>query len=198
MSLDSSSLKPVAFQLDRKAAFDLMCEYTANEALRRHMRSVEIAMLAYAAKLGEDELRWGIVGLLHDFDYEKWPNLPDHPLKGSEILTNLGYPQDVIYAIQSHASLPEFPRKSLLDKALFACDELCGFIGACALVRPDGINGMQAKSVKKKLKQKSFAASVNRNDITQGAEEFDVELNEHIQFCIDALLPHAEELELLP
>jgi len=196
--MDSSSLKSDSFQLDRETAFDLMCEYTENEALRRHMRSVEIAMLAYAAKLGEDELRWGIVGLLHDFDYERWPTLPDHPLKGSEILTKLGYPGDIIYAIQSHANLPEFPRNSLLDKALFACDELCGFIGACALVRPEGIKGMQAKSVKKKLKQKSFAASVNRNDIIQGAEEFEVDMNEHIQFCIDALLPHAKELELLP
>ena len=187
------------FQLDRGSAFDLMCQYTSNESLRRHMRAVEIAMEHYARKMGEDELRWGIVGLLHDFDYEKWPDPPDHPLQGAAILQQLGYPEDVIYAIKSHANyMTDCPRLSLMDKVLFACDELCGFIVACCLVRPEGIQGLQAKSVKKKLKQKSFAASVNRDDITQGAEELGVDLGEHIQFCIEALSAHAAELELLP
>ena len=187
------------FQLDRDAAYQLMCEYTANDSLRRHMRSVEIAMRAYAEKMAADPLKWGIVGLLHDFDYERWPDPPDHPLKGAAILQEHGYPEDMIYAIKSHANyMTDCPRISEMDKVLFACDELCGFIVACCLVRPEGIKGLQAKSVKKKLKQKSFAASVNRDDITDGAAELGVDLGEHIQFCIDALTPFAEELGLLP
>ena len=185
--------------LDRQAAFDLMCEYTENAGLRRHMLAVELAMRAYADQLGEDVERWGIVGLLHDFDYERWPDPPDPPLKGSEILRELGYPEDMIYAIKSHADyLEDCPRIAPIDKGLFACDELCGFIVAAALVRPEGINGMKAKSVRKKMKQKSFAASVNRDDIVNGAEDFGVDLNEHIQFCIDALANEAEMLELVP
>ncbi len=152
------------------------------------MLSVEAAMRAYARTLDEDVDKWGIVGLLHDFDYEKWPNPPDHPLKGAEILENLGYPEGMIYAIKSHAKyLTDYPRVSPMDKALFACDELCGLIVAAALVRPDGLSGMKPKSVRKKMKQKSFAASVNRDYIIEGAEDFEVDLNEHIQFCIDAL-----------
>jgi len=154
-------------------------------------------MRAYARKFHEDEAKWGIVGLLHDFDYERWPHPPDHPLKGAEILGRLGYPDDVIYAIKSHADyLVDCPRVSRMDKALYACDELAGFITACAVVRPERIIGMTAKSVCKKLKQKSFAAAVNRDDITRGAEDLGVELNEHIQFVIDALAARAEELEL--
>lgn len=183
--------------MNRDEAFHLLCEYTRNENLRRHMLGVEAAMRAYATRFGEDVEKWGIVGLLHDFDYEQWPNAPDHPLKGASILAERGYPEDVIYAIKSHADyIGDCPRVSLLDKTLYACDELEGFISACAMVRPDGIVGMKAKSVRKKMKQKSFAAAVNRDDIVRGAEELGVELNEHIQFVIDAIAPHAEMLGL--
>jgi len=185
--------------MDREAAYALVCEYTGGESLRRHMLAVELAMRAYAKKYQEDENKWAIVGLLHDFDYERWPDPPDHPLKGSEILTERGYPEDVIYAIKSHADyLEDCPRVSLMDKALYACDELAGFISAVAKVRPDGLQGMKAKSVRKKLKQKSFAAAVNREDIVNGAEDLGVELNEHIQFVVDALAEQAELLGLAP
>ena len=185
--------------MDREAAYALVCEYTDGESLRRHMLAVELAMRAYAKKYQEDENKWAIVGLLHDFDYERWPDPPDHPLKGSEILTERGYPEDVIYAIKSHADyLEDCPRVSLMDKALYACDELAGFISAVAKVRPDGLQGMKAKSVRKKLKQKSFAAAVNREDIVNGAEDLGVELNEHIQFVVDALAEQAELLGLAP
>lgn len=185
--------------MNRDEAYALVCEYTQSESLRRHMLAVEVAMRAYARRFGEDEHRWGIVGLLHDFDYERWPNPPDHPLKGSEILAERGYPEDVIYAIKSHADyLEDCPRVSQMDKALYACDELAGFISACALVRPEGIHGMKAKSVRKKMKQKSFAAAVNRDDIVSGAEDLGVELNEHIQFVIDAMAEQANELGLTP
>ncbi|REK08299.1 MAG: HD domain-containing protein [Planctomycetota bacterium] len=163
------------------------------------MLAVEAAMRAYARHFGEDENVWGIVGLLHDFDYERWPDPPDHPLKGAEILAEKGYPDFVIYAIKSHADyLPDCPRVSPLDKTLYACDELAGFVSACAKVRPEGIAGMKAKSVKKKLKQKSFAAAVNRDDITAGAADLGVELDEHIQFVIDAMEAQAAELGLEP
>ena len=142
--------------MDREEAYALVCEYTTSDSLRRHMLCVETAMKSYAGKFGQDENRWGIVGLLHDFDYERWPDPPDHPLKGSEILAERGYPEDVIYAIKSHADyLEDCPRVSLMDKALYACDELSGFISAVAKVRPDGIVGMKSKSVRKKKKQKS-------------------------------------------
>ncbi|MFT7634013.1 MAG: putative hydrolase (HD superfamily), partial [Mariniblastus sp.] len=167
---------------NRAAAFQLMCEYTSQESLRRHMQTVEVAMRAYAEKFGEDVERWGITGLLHDFDYERWPMPPDHPLQGSKILAERGYADAVIYAIKSHVDAVEgCPRVSLLDKALFACDELSGFIVAVSLVRPTGMTGMKAKSVRKKMKQKSFAEKVHRADIVTGAEELGVELNEHIQ-----------------
>ena len=184
--------------LDRQASYDLMCEFTASDSLRRHMLAVEFAMAAYARKLSEDENRWSIVGLLHDFDYERWPEVPDHPMQGSRILQEKGYPDDVVYAIKSHVDQVQVPRLSTMDKALYACDELCGFITAVAYVRPDGIHGMKAKSVRKKMKQKSFAAAVNREDIVNGAEDFGVELNEHIQFVIEALQQQADELKLGP
>lgn len=184
--------------LDRQASYDLMCEFTASDSLRRHMLAVEFAMAAYARKLGEDENKWSIVGLLHDFDYERWPEVPDHPMQGSRILQEKGYPDDVVYAIKSHVDQVQVPRLSTMDKALYACDELCGFITAVAYVRPDGIHGMKAKSVRKKMKQKSFAAAVNREDIVNGAEDFGVELNEHIQFVIEALQQQADELKLGP
>src|SRR6476620_3197790 len=185
--------------MDRPSAHALMQEYTQSESLRRHMLAVEAALRAYARKFGEDEEKWGLVGLLHDFDYERWPNPPDHPLQGAAILKERGYSDDVIYAIKSHADyLTDCPRTILLDKTLYACDELAGFITACAMVRPERLAGMQASSVKKKLKSKGFAASINRDDITRGAADLGVELDEHIQFVIDAMAPIAEELGLAP
>src|SRR6187401_1447216 len=183
--------------MDRAAALDLMQEYTASASLRRHMLAVEAAMRAYARKFGEEEEKWGVVGLLHDFDYERWPTPPDHPLQGAAILAEHGYPDHVIYAIKSHADyLTDCPRVSQLDKTLYACDELAGFVTAVAKVRPEGIHGMKSSSVKKKFKQKSFAAAVRREDITAGAADLGVDLDEHIQFVIDALVPHADALDL--
>lgn len=185
--------------MNRDDAYALMCEYTASESLRRHMLAVEAAMRAYAEKFGEDANKWGIVGLLHDFDYERWPDPPDHPLKGAVILAERGYSEDVIYAIKSHADyLEDCPRVSLMDKALYACDELAGFVSACAMVRPERIVGMKAKSVRKKMKTKGFAAAVKREDIVSGAEDLGVDLNEHIQFVIDAMAGVADELGLAP
>lgn len=176
----------------------LMHEFTQSLSLRRHMLSVEAAMRAYARKFSEDEQKWGLVGLLHDFDYERWPDPPDHPLRGAAILAERGYPSDMIYAIKSHADyLTDCPRVSRLDKTLYACDELAGFVTACAMVRPERLAGMQAASVKKKLKAKGFAASISRDDIARGAADLGVELDEHIQFVIDAMQPIAEDLGLV-
>jgi putative nucleotidyltransferase with HDIG domain len=184
--------------MNRAAAYALVTEYTQNPSLVKHMLAVEAAMRAYARKLGEDEERWGIVGLLHDFDYERWPDPPNHPLKGSEILGARGYPDEVIYAIKSHADyLPDCPRVSRMDKALYACDELAGLVTAAALVRPNGITDLTATSVKKKMKSKGFARNVSREDIARGAADFGVDLTEHIQFVIDAMKPIAGELGLL-
>ena len=181
--------------MNRADAYALLCEYVADPGLRRHCLSVETALRAYACKLGADEETWGIVGLLHDFDYERWPNPPDHPLQGERILKERGYPEEVTYAIKSHADyLPDCPRVTPLHKALYACDELCGFITAAALVRPGGIGDMTAASVKKKMKSKGFARNVSRDDIERGAADFGVELPAHIQFVIDALKLHAVEL----
>jgi putative nucleotidyltransferase with HDIG domain len=183
--------------VDRGEAWELVCQYTASESLRRHMLAVEAAMRAYARRFAADEETWGIVGLLHDFDYERWPNPPDHPLKGAAILAEKGYPDAVIYAIKSHADyLPDCPRVSPLDKTLYACDELAGFITAVARIRPEGIHGLKASSVKKKLKQKSFAAAVHREDIDRGVADLGVDLDEHIQFVIDAMATIAGELDL--
>lgn len=185
--------------LDRAAAYALVCEYVASEALRRHMLAVEAAMRAYARRFGEDEEKFGIVGLLHDFDYERWPNPPDHPLQGAAILAERGYPADVIYAIKSHADyLPDCPRISRLDKTLYACDELAGFITACALVRPERLSGLTASSVKKKMKAKGFAAAIHRDDILRGAADLGVELDPHIDFVVAAMQPIAPELGLAP
>ncbi|MCP4176117.1 MAG: HDIG domain-containing protein [Fuerstiella sp.] len=183
--------------MTREDNLKLLHKYTTSESLIRHMLSVEVAVVAYAKKFGEDEDLWATVGLLHDFDYERWPNPPDHPLKGAEILRGRGYSEQVIYAIKSHADyLSDCPRVSRLDKALYACDELCGFITACALLRPSRLEGMKAKSVRKKMKQASFAAAVNRQDIVTGAEDLGVELNDHIDFCISAMRTIADELDL--
>jgi len=177
----------------------LVREYTKNEGLVKHMLAVEAAMRAYARHYGADEEKWGSVGLLHDFDYERWPNAPDHPLQGAKILAERGYPEDVIYAIKSHADyLTDCPRVSLMDKVLYACDELSGFIMACALVRPGRLEGLTAKSVRKKLKQLSFAANVHREDVINGAADLGVDLDQHIDFVIGALQKSAAELGLEP
>ena len=155
-------------------------------------------MRAYARKFGEDEERWAVVGLIHDFDYEMYPDAPDHPLKGSEILAQRGYPEEVRRTILSHADYTGVPRETPMARALFACDELAGFITACALVRPDRIRSLEAKSVRKRMKDKAFARSVSREDITQGAAELGVILDEHIAFCIAAMRMIAGDLGLEP
>ena len=173
--------------MDRSAAWELLCEYTKNENLRRHALAVEACLRAYAKKFGEDDEVWGVVGILHDFDYEIYPNPPDHPLKGSEILKSKGFPEDLRRAILGHAEYTGVPRDTRLAKALFASDELAGFITACSLVRPDKIMTLEAKSVRKRMKDKAFARSVSREDITKGAEELGVSLDEHIAFSIEAM-----------
>ncbi|MFN5076478.1 MAG: HD domain-containing protein [Planctomyces sp.] len=185
--------------MDRVTNLALLNEYVQNPALQRHMFAVEAGLRAYAVKYGEDAEKWATVGLLHDFDYERWPNPPDHPLQGSVILKQRGYSDEIIYAIKSHADyLPDCPRVSRLDKALYACDELCGFLVACALMRPARLDGMTAKSVRKKMKQASFAAAVSRDDIVRGAADLGVDLDEHITFLIGALAAIAPELDLVP
>jgi putative nucleotidyltransferase with HDIG domain len=184
--------------MNRADAYALLTEYVTDQSLIRHCLSVEAAMRTYARNLGQDEEEWGIVGLLHDFDYERWPNAPDHPLKGSEILRERGYPDSVITAILSHADYlaDRYPRTRPIEKALYACDELAGLITAAALVRPNGITDLTASSVKKKMKSKGFARNVKREDIDRGAADFGVELTGHIQFIIDAMKPLAAELGL--
>jgi putative nucleotidyltransferase with HDIG domain len=190
-------------QKTREDAWELMTSYTSSENLRRHMLAVEAAMRAYARRFGEDPDRWGLVGLLHDFDYEQHPNIPavadpnEHPLFGSAILEEQGYPADVIYAIKTHADYLHLPRLSMMDKTLYAVDELTGLITAAALVRPDkSLNGLEAKSVRKRMKDKAFARGVNREDVTRGAEDLGVDLDAHIQFVIDAMRGVADELGL--
>lgn len=184
--------------MDRSEAWDLLCEYTKSESLRKHALAVEACLRAYARKFGEDEEKWSVVGLIHDFDYEMYPNAPGHPLKGSEILKERGVPEEIRRAILGHADYTGVPRDTLLAKVLYACDELAGFITACALVRPDRIRSLEAKSVKKRMKDKAFARSVNREDITRGAEELGVPLDEHIAFSIEAMKAIADQLGLLP
>jgi len=184
--------------MDRPAAWSLLCEYTKNENLRKHALAVEACVRAYARKFGEDEEKWGVVGLIHDFDYEVYPNAPDHPLKGSEILKEKGYPEEYRRAILGHADYTGVPRDTRLAKTLFACDELAGFITACSLVRPDRIRSLEAKSVRKRMKDKAFARAVSREDIAKGAEELGVTLDEHIAFCIEAMRAIAETLGLNP
>ena len=184
--------------MDRQSAWDLLCEYTKSESLRKHAQAVEACLRAYAGKFGEDHEKWSVVGLIHDFDYEMYPNAPDHPLKGSEILKEKGYPEELRRAILGHADYSGVPRDTLLAKALFACDELAGFITACSLVRPERIMSLEAKSVRKRMKDKAFARAVSREDITKGAEELGVPLDEHITFCIDAMRSIAATLGLAP
>jgi predicted hydrolase (HD superfamily) len=184
--------------MTREAAWDLLTEYTKSESLRKHALAVEACMRAYARKFGEDEERWGATGLIHDFDYEKYPDAPDHPLKGHEILSEQGWPEDVRVAILGHADYTGVPRETRMAKALFACDELAGFITACSLVRPERIRSLEARSVRKRMKDKAFARSVSRDDITRGAEELGIPLDEHIAFCIEAMRAIATELGLEP
>jgi len=182
---------------DRAAAWSLLTEFTQSESLRKHARAVEACMRAYARQFGEDEQQWGVVGLIHDFDYEKYPSLDDHPMRGSEILQQRGWPEDIRRAILSHADHTGVARQTRLEHALFACDELAGFITAVALVKPGkSLAEVDARSVRKKMKDKAFARSVSRDDITQGAQELGVELEQHIAFCIDAMKAIAGELGL--
>jgi putative nucleotidyltransferase with HDIG domain len=180
----------------REQAWKTLTKYTQSEALRRHALAVEAAVGAYARKFGEDEELWRVTALLHDFDYEMHPTLDKHPQDGAPILREEGYPEDVVEGVLSHAEHLGLPRDTPLKKTLFACDELAGFIHACGLVRPDGIDTLEPKSVRKKLKQPSFAAGVNRDDVTNGAEDLGVELNEHIAFVTEAMRPIARELGL--
>ncbi|HET7213879.1 MAG TPA: HD domain-containing protein [Terriglobia bacterium] len=184
--------------MDREEAWKLLCQYTKSENLRRHGLAVEACMRACARKFGESEEKWGVVGLIHDFDYELYPNAPDHPVKGSEILTHLGYPEDVRLAILGHAAYTGVPRDTPMAKSLFACDELAGFITACSLVRPDRIQSLEPRSVRKRMKDKAFARSVRREDIIAGADELGVDINEHIELCIRAMQQISGPLGLNP
>ena len=182
---------------DRDAAWGLLTEFTQSESLRKHALAVEACMRAYAKKFGENQDLWGIVGLIHDFDYEKYPTPEEHPYKGNEILKERGYSDEIRRAIMSHAEYSGVSRDTPMEKALFACDELAGFITACTLVKPSkSLAEVEAKSVRKKMKDKAFARSVNRNDITTGAADLDVDLEEHIAFCIEAMKGVAKELGL--
>jgi len=181
----------------REAAWCLLTEFTQSESLRKHALSVEACMRAYARKTGGDEELWGMVGLLHDFDYEKYPSAEDHPYRGNEILRERGYSEEVRRAIMSHAEYSGVSRITAMEKTLFACDELAGFITACALVKPGkSLAEVEAKSVRKKMKDKAFARSVNRDDVINGAADLGLDLEEHIAFCIEAMKGIAGELGL--
>jgi putative nucleotidyltransferase with HDIG domain len=182
---------------ERAAAWCLLTEFTQSESLRKHALAVEACMRAYARKAGADEELWGMVGLIHDFDYEKYPSAEDHPYRGNEILKERGYSEEVRRAIMSHAEYSGVARITPMEKTLFACDELAGFITACALVKPGkSLAEVEAKSVRKKMKDKAFARSVNREDITTGAADLGLELEDHIAFCIEAMKGIARELGL--
>jgi putative nucleotidyltransferase with HDIG domain len=180
----------------RDRAWETLTEYTKSEPLRRHALAVEASVAAYARKFDEDEEFWRATALLHDFDYEIHPTLEKHPQDGAQILRDAGYPEELIEAVLSHAEHLSLPRDTPLKKALFACDELSGFVHACGLVRPDGIETLEPKSVRKKLKQPSFAAGVNREDVYNGVDELGVDLDAHIAFVIEAMRPIAPELGL--
>src|SRR6185295_6523862 len=187
---------------DRKDAWELLCEYTKGESLRKHALTVEAAMRACASRYGvpgedDDVDEWGLVGLLHDFDYEMFPSAEQHPFTGANILCGRGYSERFIRAIMGHATYTGVPRDTAMARALFATDELCGFLVACALVRPTkSLDDLEVSSVKKKLKDKAFARSVNRDDIRQGVEELGVDIDEHIRFVIEALRPVQEQIGL--
>jgi putative nucleotidyltransferase with HDIG domain len=183
-------------QPSREQAWETLTRHTKNEALLRHALAVEAAVRAYARKFGEDEELWGVVALLHDFDYEIHPTLDEHPQDGAPILREEGYPEEIVEAILSHAEHLAMPRDTQLKKTLFACDELAGFVHACGLVRPTGLDGLEPKSVKKKLKQPSFAAGVHRDEVYAGAELLGVDLDDHIRTVVAAMQPIASELGL--
>ncbi|HXI39626.1 MAG TPA: HD domain-containing protein [Bryobacteraceae bacterium] len=183
--------------LTRDQALAILYEFTKSESLRKHALSVESCVVAYARKFGEDENKWSITALLHDFDYEIHPNAPDHPMKGEPILAERGIPEDVRRAILSHANYSGVPRQSALEKTLFACDELAGFITAVSLVKPGrSVHEVDTKSVRKKMKDKAFARSVSREDIVNGAAEMGIDLDRHIEFCIQTMQARAKELGL--
>jgi putative nucleotidyltransferase with HDIG domain len=185
--------------MDRNQAWDLLCEFTKSDSLRRHALAVETCVAAYAREFGEDEAKWSLTALLHDFDYEMHPEAPDHPMKGEPILAERGVEEEVRRAILSHANYSGVPRVSRLEKTLFACDELAGFLTAVSYVKPSrSIHEVDTKSVRKKLKDKAFARSVIRDDITNGALELGVDLDQHIEFCIQAMRTRAAELGLAP
>jgi putative nucleotidyltransferase with HDIG domain len=195
MTMDGNNLDRNV--INRNQAWSLLCEYTQSESLRKHMLAVEACMRAYARKFGEDEDKWGITGLLHDFDYEKYSTPAEHPFVGNKILEERGYPEEMRRAILSHADYSGVKRESRMEKALYACDEIAGFITASALVKPNkSLAEVEAKSVRKKMKDKAFARSVNRDDIINGAADLGVDLEEHIAFCIEAMKGIAAELGL--
>jgi predicted hydrolase (HD superfamily) len=185
---------------DRKEAWELLCEYTKGDSLRKHALAVEAAMRACAVRYGGEDAdvdEWGLVGLLHDFDYEMFPTADEHPFKGASIMCGRGYSDRIIRAIMGHATYTGVPRDTQMARALFATDELCGFLVACALVRPTrSLDDLEVSSVKKKLKDKAFARTVNRDDIRQGVAELGVELDEHIRFVIDSLRPLQKDIGL--
>ncbi len=183
-------------EVTRERAWQTLTTYTQSEPLLRHALAVEAPVRAYARRFGEDEELWGCTALLHDFDYEIHPTLDEHPQDGAPILREEGYPDELIDGVLSHAEHLQIPRDTLLKKTLFACDELAGFVCACGYVRPDGIETLEPKSVRKKLKQPSFAAGVHRDEVYRGAEELGVDLDEHIAFVVAALRPIAPELGL--
>jgi putative nucleotidyltransferase with HDIG domain len=180
----------------RDRAWETLTRYTKSESLLRHALAVEASTRFYARRFDEDEELWGVAALLHDFDYEMHPTLDKHPQDGAPILREEGYPEEVVETVLSHAEHLGLPRDTLLKKALFACDELSGFVHACGLVRPTGLDGLEPKSVRKKLKQPSFAAGVHRDEVYKGAEELGIELDEHIRNVVAALQPIAGELGL--
>ena len=183
--------------MDREAAWELLCEFTKTEGLRKHGLAVEAVMRHFARKHGEDEETWAITGLLHDFDYERYPTQEGHPIEGSKVLRERGYPEAIVTAILGHADYTGVPRESLMAKTLYAVDELTGFITAVTLVRPNKrLDEVEPRSVRKKMKDKAFARSVNRDDITKGAGELGVELDAHIAEVIEAMLPVAGDLGL--
>ena len=183
----------------REEAWALVTELTQSEALRRHMRSVEAAMRAYARRFGEDEERWGLLGLIHDWDYESGPTLDKHPMRGIQMLRERGWPEDVLEDIASHAEYLDVPRDRPIRKALYAVDEMCGFVIACALVKPDrSLSAVDARTVRKKMKDKAFARGVHREQLVASAEDLGVPFDEHVAVVRDALVPIAEELGLNP
>ena len=182
--------------ISRDQAWSVLTEFTKSDSLRKHARAVEASMRAYAARYGEDPETWGVAGMLHDFDYEMHPRAPHHPIKGAEILLARGVPEPIVHAILAHADYSGVPRVSQLDRALYACDELSGFVHACGLVRPTGVDGLEPRSVRKKLKQPSFAAGVHRDEVYAGADALGIDLDEHIANVVAALQPIARELGL--